>query len=248
MLAIMRIFRLAGPLSHNNSTGLMIAIGALSSMALFKTKYSKYSKVLFLINIIVLTLTGARTAWFSFLIGYLFIKKISIIKLFNFSVISVFLVNITLILLPGFGGLVNLERFLKAFDIIINRVEILDLSRLYNIIIGSGYNYAGMLDKGSTFHPLLEDDLFFIQLATVFGLVPILLFIYFIFSNKNLVKNIKYNVQYRTSSAIVLAYFISTFHANALVRPQLFPLFFLFIVILHKVKEKYLLSKKTLNR
>jgi len=241
-------FRLAGPISHNNSTGLMIAIGALSSMALSKTKYSKYSKTLLLVNIVVLILTGARTAWLSFLVGYLFMNKISIIKLFIYSVAGIFLVNMVLTLLPGFSSLIELEGILKTFYIILSQVEVLDLSRLYNIIVGSGYNYNGMLDRNSFFHPILQDDMFFIQLSTVFGLIPILLFIYFIFSNKNLIKNIKYDVQYRASSAILLTFFISTLHTNALVRPQLFPLFFLFVVILHKIKTKYLLGKAPLNR
>jgi len=238
-------FRLSGPISHNNSTALMIAIGALSSMALFKTKYSKYSKALFFVNFVILILTGARTAWVSFLIGYFFINSFSITKLFNFSAVIAFLGGIALILFPGFSGLIDLERFFKTFDIIISTFSVLDLDRLYNFIVGSGYNYPGILDKSSFYHPIVNDHLFTIQLSTIFGLIPLLLFIYFIFSNKNLIKNIKYDVQYRASSAILLTYFVSTFHTNALVRPQLFPLFFLFVVILHKVKIKYLLSNKS---
>ena len=126
--------------------------------------------------------------WADFLISevtYDLDHKISIIKLFIYSVAGIFLVNMVLTLLPGFSSLIELEGILKTFDIILSQVEVLDLSRLYNIIVGSGYNYIGMLDRNSFFHPILQDDMFFIQLSTVFGLIPILLFIYFIFSKSS---------------------------------------------------------------
>ena len=107
--------------------------------------------------------------------------------------------------------------------------------------VGFGFNYPGMIStEGALFRPILEDDLFILQIFTMYGVIPISMFFYYLFLSKNnshyMILNDKY---WRSAKSIILCVIISAFHTNALVRPQIFPVFIFFIVIADQIANHY---------
>ena len=233
-------FRLPGPLSHNNATGLAIAIGALATMPLLQTKKSIIMKAVFTICLITLLLSGARTAWIAFMLGALFYyrEKRAIWILYIIMIMLCFWVVIYF--LPAFIGTINIDTLLNTVFIIFSEFENIDGGRIYNLVIGSGYNYPGMKSGySSNLNPLMNDDLFIIQLATIYGVLPLLMFAYSVCSMKSIPK-IDPNYAYmNAANAILICFAVSAIHTNALIRPQLYPIFFLFIVAKHLLYKSY---------
>jgi hypothetical protein len=235
-------FRLAGPLSHANSTAIIIAAGLLSLIPFVKN--NSMIKIVLGFDLIVFLLTGSRTAWIAFIFSFLYYKGVSIKLLAKAIVFSIVIFSTLLSFFPAISGLLNLERFILTIGDILNKVELLSFSRLYNILVGSGFNYPGMSTAGNPFYnPILEDDFFLIQLITIFGLIPLAGFFVFIFKKRHPL--IKRNDLWRSSQSILIIFTISIFHTNAIIRPQIFPIFILFVVLKKEIEYRLYLSKKS---
>tara|TARA_B100001123_G_C15308400_1_gene1023500 strand:+ start:1687 stop:2820 length:1134 start_codon:yes stop_codon:yes gene_type:complete len=233
-------FRLPGPLSHNNATGLAIAVGALATMPLLQRKRSIIIKAVFAICLITLLVSGARTAWIAFMLSALFYYREKRTIWITFVVVIVFCFWLLVYFLPAFIGTINIETLLNTAFIIFSEFENFDGGRIYNLVIGSGYNYPGMkTGYSSNLNPLLNDDLFIIQLATIYGVLPLLMFAYCIFSMKTIPKVDPDYVYINAANAILICFAVSAMHTNALIRPQLYPIFFLFIVAKHLLYKSY---------
>ena len=71
---------------------------------------------------------------------------------------------------PAIIELVNVSRFFNTLGQILQKAEVLELSKIYNIVIGSGFNYPGMVaNEDLMFRPILDDDFFALQLFTMYG-------------------------------------------------------------------------------
>jgi hypothetical protein len=226
--------RMPGPLSHNNSTGLFIVIGIMAGLPMLYRKKFIY-KVMLLIMLIAILLLGSRTAWISLIVGVAFLYRNSFFSLLV-KIAPIFLV-LTLIFLTKFNAYVemfDIERFYRTILAILSELEKFDLNRIYNVFIGSGYNYPGMIKSDYT--PILSDDLFLIQLITIYGLLPLMLFVFSIFNIKKHYR--ENNFFLNVSTAILICFLITTLHTNAMIRPQLLPIFVMFIVVKHILSKR----------
>ena len=231
--------RLPGPLSHTSSTAIFIAVGILSLLPLCKGSY--IFKIMLILCFIALLLTGVRTAWISLLIGFLFYKKAR----FLYCVYTILIFLVTAILFgfffPGFTGILEFDRFVGTFFEILSKVEKLNISSIFNFIAGYGFNYPGMISKeGLLFRPILDDDLFILQIFTMYGVIPVFMFFYYLFFSKNNSHYIILNDKYwRAAKSIILCILVSAFHTNAMVRPQIFPVFIFFVVMADQIANHY---------
>jgi len=236
-----RFFRMPGPISHSSATGLMIAIGLLAALPLKRKKIDPMPQLIILVSFVALILCGARTAWISCLIGYVYYQRLNFISLI--MTLSAFLSTILMFSLynPAITELINISRFSGTMVDILQKAEVLEISRFYNLVIGIGFNYPGMLENEEfMFRPILEDDFFALQLFTMYGFLPILFFVYYIFRERKDVDMYIYEDKYwRAGKAILICFLISVIHTNALVRPQLLPLFILFVVIVDQIRFAY---------
>ena len=112
---------------------------------------------------------------------------------------------------------------------------------MINIFIGFGFNYPNMnLNETHSFFPILEDDLFILQLITMYGAIPLILFIRYLFFVKARIPFDLYNNKYWLSAkAIIICALISSFHTNAIIRPQIFPIFFFYVVMADQILNFY---------
>jgi hypothetical protein len=248
--------RLPGVLSHNNVTGLLLSIGALLSLSIRNIRYPVIGRVVFLICLCSLLLTMARSAMLSFVIGYavlLYYNGIFWQRLRIFMVLSVLGVLVAVLLqVSGLSSQYNSAAFALLEPgriintlvwILSNITNIFDSGRFYNLIVGSGFSYPGYQSSQNIFGPLISDDLFFIQLLTMFGVIPFLSLLYLMFSRTdNLLRNIKasacdiYDINTIAVAAfsVIVVMLVSTIHTNAMSRAQLFPIFFICLAILSK--------------
>ena len=242
-----KFIRLPGPLSQNNVTGLCLAIGTVLSIATTRLGYPVIGKVLLIICITSLFSTMARTAIISTLIG-LFIY-ISMVPR-NRKLISTCLASFVILLLfvvfyyYYFSAALQLMNPMRIMNTLIyissHLLQLLTLDRLYNVVFGSGFSYVDY--KVNIFGPVLSSELFFAQLITMYGLFPLILFITSVLRRSfKLIKLEKYKSFYGPDYIIVLVSFIviimmlvSTIHESAMVRPQLFPIFFIFLSIISR--------------
>ena len=237
----MRFSRMPGPISHSSSTGMMVAIGLLAALPLKRKKFDPLPQLIILVSFVCLILCGARTAWISCLVGYVYYQRL------NFtSLVVTLLAFLTVILMfsvynPAVTELINVSRFFNTIADILQKAEMLELSRFYNIFIGVGFNYPGMLENEEfLFRPILEDDFFALQLFSMYGFFPLLFFVFYVFKKRKDVDMHIYKDKYwRAGTAILLCFLISIFHTNALVRPQLLPIFILFVVIVDQIRFAY---------
>lgn len=240
-LGEIKFFRMPGPLSHSSSTGIIIAVGLLASLPLQRKRFDPIPQLIILVSFLSLVLSGARTAWISCLIGYFYyrhqnLRYIIIALLYFAAVILVFSIYN-----PAIVELVNISRFFNTLGDILQKAEVLELNKIYNIMIGSGFNYPGMsANEELIFRPILEDDFFALQLFTMYGVLPVMFFVYYLLKKrKGIVKHVYKDKYWMAGKAILICFLVSTFHTNALVRPQLLPIFVLFIVIVDQISNVY---------
>ena len=237
----MRFSRMPGPISHSSSTGLMIAIGLLAALPLKRKKIDLIPQLIILVSFVCLILCGARTVWISCLVGYAYYQRL------NFtSFVVTLLASLSVILMfsvynPAITELINVSRFFNTMGDILQKAEILELSNILNIFLGLGFNYPGMLESEPfLFRPILEDDFFALQLFSMYGFFPLLFFVCYVFmKRKDVDKHIYEDKYWRAGKAILLCFLISAVHTNALVRPQLFPIFILFVVVVDQIRLAY---------
>jgi hypothetical protein len=241
-------FRLVGPLSHNNSTATMIAIGSLSTVPLLSSRFRILATLSLAFCMIVLLLTGSRTAAIAVIIGFVYYfrdKRVSII--FALSILISIFIAISLIV-PAFIEVINITGLATASEAILSEATNLGPDRLYNLLIGSGYNFPGFDNTYKAFNgPVLNDDLFIIQLFTTYGLLPVSLFFFCVVRMRSIPKNYQNYRFFNAANAILICLTVTLVHTNALIRPQIYPVFFLMIVIkyvIHKKHQEDILSEQ----
>ena len=238
-------YRFPGPLSHINVTALCLAIGTVLSLSTIRLGYPNYGKILFIICFVSLMISMARTAILSSFIGvtlylalvYGFKKMLGFFLLVLGLIICVVVFNYEF-----FSSAVvhmSLERIMKTLFYVLSLFKsILTFDRMYNVIVGSGFTYHGY--TSNWFGPLLSEELFQIQLITMYGLIPIIMFITIsLRKSLKIIKIQKYLSYAGQDYIIVVACFCviivmlaSTIHVNALIRPQIYPIYFICLSII----------------
>lgn len=226
--------RLPGPMSHNNSTGLFIAIGIIAGIPMLRGKKFIH-KVMILIMLVAILMSGARTAWVSLIVSVAFLYRDSFFSwLVKITPIFLLLIPVFLAKFTASVEMFDIERFYRTILVILDQLERFSLDRIYNIFIGSGYNYPGMIK--SDYSPILSDDLFLIQLITIYGFLPLMLFVFSLFNIKKHYS--EDNFFLNVSTAILICFLITTLHTNAMIRPQLFPFFVMFVAVKHILSKR----------
>ena len=114
------------------------------------------------------------------------------------------------------------------------------MDRFYNLLVGSGYNYPGFKYSWQALSgPLVNDDLFLLQLLTMYGLLPVALFLFCVARMRSIPKNAQDYKFLNAANAILICLIVTVAHTNALIRPQIYPVFFLMIVMKHVIYKKY---------
>jgi hypothetical protein len=240
--------RLPGPLSHNNATGLFLAIGSILSVAVIKFGFTFLGRALLIICVTSLFVSMARTSMLALIVGtgvYIWVLGINR-RLFFGMFLSVIFIMLLISIFSTLNQHLNLfefERIWNTLMLILSSLnKLISIDRAYNLIVGSGFSYDGYIYHTDAFGPLLSDDLFFVQMLSMFGIFPLLLFFLSFFRGAFRViksqadKGINYVIVVVSFSAIVTM-LTSTIHTNSLVRPQLFPVFFIFIFILYRYEQ-----------
>ena len=239
-------FRLVGPLSHNNSTATIIAVGILATIPMLVSRFRSLALLILAFCTIVLLVTGSRTAYVAIFVSLIFYFRDRWLLLIGlFLTIVIFFLSISFFV-PAFIEVLNIETLLKTVEVIFSQVERLGYDRFYNLLIGSGYNFPGFDNSYAAFNgPVLNDDLFIIQLITTYGFLPLLLFLYYVFSMPSIPKEDSNYLLFNTANSILICLLITTVHTNALIRPQIFPVFFLIIVLKHLIFSHYQIDKNS---
>lgn len=290
--------RLDGPLSHNNVTGLGMALGALGSIILAVEKKGKIFVLALVVNLFGLLLAIPRTAILSLLVAggsYLWLRrsKLGVIEsmgqrsfsvrlepverlagagsrgstisprtedsphfrlhpskfgirtifniLFSFSLVLWMFLTETLDI-SSYSNLLGYEStFVAGWNVLTNNQEITALmGSLLNPISWFGLGYPIPGDFSDEFNIVRSDDLFFLQLVSMYGFVGVAILLSGVWTVfKLVVKNRGGGiwVAYYLGISFCVAMIISTLHTNALIRPQLFPLFFISLAALAAYSE-----------
>lgn len=244
---IYTLVRFEGPLSHNNVTGLAMALGALLSFMFAVGINNRMFLVAGIVNVVGLLVAAPRTAIFSALVSwfvFLLLGKGAYrhvfgnaknIALFVFIVLAVFMISVFMIDFSAYLIIISFESiFNTLFLMLANNSEFDDLIHLFaNPLnwLGAGFPVPGFYD--SDFNVVRSDDLFFVQLISMYGIigVAILIFCVKLLFRRSLFRCSQVNGQihlvFKLGFVIVVAMLVSTIHTNALVRPQLYPIFFI---------------------
>jgi hypothetical protein len=256
-----RYIRMPGPLSHNNTTGLALALGLVLSSARYIATRKVLTTIPFvLFFFIVLIFCGGRISLIAGIIGSLvaaFVtSRISFAKMLpKFILVLVLLMAIlhcmiaTKALDPSaFNQVYNTDQLAETVDIILNIDEIqVYYTRVTTYPFLLLWGLGPVTPATSTddlLSPVLSDDLFIVSLLSQYGIVlpALLVFAILVTFRKALIDVNRHGNSFLrsllgASFGCVVAFVVSTFHANALMRPQLFPIFIIFLAIISIVRK-----------
>ena len=257
--------RFEGPLAHNNSTALALALGAVSSLLVAKYNRSYFFYTLFLFNGFVLMLSASRTNIIAMVIAMLFLwllrksskilrkskkrRKIAIWIKFLFLLVSS-IAFYWIVFESPIKSLFTLESVLSPIKVIMNNTEITAfVQMLKQPLLYGGVGFAIPGDDSGLFEVIRSDDLYFIQLISMYGLPGILLFaagfLTIIKGYKKFIRKFPFenNLVIDFGIVFVALPFISTLHAGSFGRPQIYPLVFIgMAAIAHSFERLYLRS------
>lgn len=238
------LVRYEGVLSHINVTGTAMGIGALLCLAVARARRSTCYYLMFILNSGSLMFAAPRTAILSTLIAlviYLWFttKVVDIVNLKTVRRLALFLGIFWIFISYG----MDLSAYEKLYDIqnVVDTWYYLwdGLPELEQLLVqiqnplnwfGMGFAVPGNYDGSDGV--VRSDDLFFVQLISMYGLGGVLFF--FVgcvvicksvipFKEKSVVEM---NHVIAMGLVIVIVLSVTVVHANVLTRPQLFPLFF----------------------
>lgn len=237
------LIRFEGPLSHNNVTGLGMAIGALVSIVLASYRMEKKYLIPFGVNVLALVLAGPRTAIFSLLVSlvvYYFLKprstKAKFASRIGFLLIccAVLYIAATVMDLSAYNQLYSFRNLLGTAEYLFTSAPEIPaiVDSLKNPLhwLGIGFPVPG--DFSEFQNVVRSDDLFFIQLISMYGLLGIVLLTLGLFAMDRARIAVKSDGDDVSQCLCLLGItvavlmLVTTLHTNALVRPQLYPLFF----------------------
>jgi hypothetical protein len=254
---IYTLVRMAGPLSHNNTTGLGIAIGFVLSFTryLYTRKFFAFIAATFCM--VTLLLTGARTAFMAAIISativFFLVNGIrkSVKKIYKLSYIIPFvilmglsLINYGVIDTSAFSKIYSISNSSKTLSIMMGKQTTINLyvnQLTHNPI--TLFTGLGAPSQNVDYRPVLssfsDDDIFFLSVISSYGIIiPLLLFyslyksIHTFIKTKSPVKRSRLEFTYVASIGCILACIISTIHTNALFRAQILPIFIIFMAFI----------------
>ena len=243
----LRLFRLEGILGHNNATGLCLALGVIACFFSAKISKNRIYYILLLINLLALGLTAARTSLFALVIGsfiYTLIKRRKIdknkrvtlgvaLKATLFSCI-ICLGAIWIFFWSPLSFLFTGERLQAPLVIMFNAPEFTAFREfLANPLLWIGIGFPVIGISSDTYGVIRSDDVYFVQLISMFGIPGIALF--FFGSVGIFLKFRRYSGALLHSRELIMGFgflvvlvaFITIIHASTLVRPQIYPIVFL---------------------
>ena len=260
---IYTLIRFAGPLSHNNTTGLALAFGLIISFGgLFSFKRKLYFPI-FIFFAFVLLLTAARTSIISGVIGILTIILLrdgffqGFIKIARALLVAcipvVFLVSglifYSFIDLKAFSEIYSVENFSRSADYMLNFNKNPSFEMYLNQLLSNpllaltGFGHPTkevfQIPFNSSFK---EEDTFFIEFFSRYGLVIPIILLAMLFQKAIIIRKImkKGDIlnSYKyfvlvTSFGCIIAALISSAHTNAFFRPQLLPVVVIFFAFVN---------------
>lgn len=267
------IVRLAGPLGHSNATTFVIGMGVILSFALIVFGHPQRGKTLFfIIGIVTLFWGGTRTNMISSFFGIFFLAILGILSnkigyrklilMFFVGTLSIiFLLSFNIIDWEAYKQIFNWRQSISTVLIIFSKSN---FDTLYgqiidnpiNLIIGYGLapvlpsTYRGVRYSG---YPIVNDDAFFIQFLSQYGiLLSIIFFLFIIYALWNSYKMCKQvNSEYFNKNlfaiagitAVLILSFFSSLHGAAPFRPQINPVVFILlgaysVIIREGIREK----------
>lgn len=241
--------RMAGPLGHNNATAFIIAIGSLISISMIVFRHPQRGKyIAFIICIIGLILTGARTSLLASIAGiaalsiaglkynYIRIRHFAYMSLTVFLVIAA-LISCKVIDFSAYKQIFSTEPIVETVTILASVDEFqefyLKVKNPIAFIIGYGFppTKTGMRDSYSS---VMSEDVFFVELLSQYGVVFSLIFsLMFLYSLRHSYVNCKKNsfIYFNNNLfviwaviSMIIASFVSIAHTNAVIRPQINPI------------------------
>ena len=225
-----KFIRLPGLLGHVNATALVIAWGLGAQIFLLMKQNNLKLLYFFLIVISLLgvVLVGSRTIWFA-IVGSLII--LLPLRSFFLPIIGLYFVFLIIgYYVPALQESLSLSRLYGATSAILSKSELLSIYNFFNIIIGYGFTYPGFIElQKNNFAPIVDDDLFILQLFTGFGGFFLLVFFSIIYFSLLKIKRHKDSLFFYFFGFLVFVSLISTIHTSSLIRNQIFPVFLLII-------------------
>ena len=264
---IYTLIRFEGPLSHNNVTGLAMAIGVLLSFVLARELKNNIFILTAMINFAGLLFAGPRTAMFAMAVSgavYLWSVKKEIhgarenrfAKFVALTVAVLMLMSVFYFIdFSAYDQIYNIDSmFNTLISLLSANREFGDLTVLFRNPInwlGSGFPVPG--DWTTAFNVVRSDDLFFIQLISMYGLIGGgVLFSGILQVLKQLIVDMRRpseenRLVYQLGLVVVIAMLVSTVHTNALIRPQLFPLFYISLAAMSAYLDGHLMDSRKEN-
>ena len=256
-----RYIRMAGPLSHNNTTGVALALGLVLSVSRYITTHKVLTTVPFvLVFFVALILGGGRTSLIAGLIGSLtavfFTTRISLAKILpKFILVLVLLMAIlswmiaTEVIDPSaFNQVYNTAQATETLVVMVTVDEIQEYFErvtTFPFVLLSGLGpVTPTTSSDDLLSPVPSEDIFIVELLSQYGIVlPFLLaFAVWVTFRKALVDTERHGNSFLrsllgASFGCVIVFVVSSSHTNAMIKPQLFPIFFIFLAIISIVRK-----------
>lgn len=249
-------YRPVGPTDHIHLTSLFLAISAVCSFVVMNTKKSFFIQLGFYLTLLGLWATGVRlsiiTTLFALWAICFFIKNYSaIFKILLGSIVSIIILhsaaknsqNFKMIYIQPIASILGVkidvdEENIDYSEFVVTPAvtqlkQVSDESNLSQILFGVGFDSTEAATKG-----LLNDDIFWVQIFTNFGLLGMIIFYGFTFYMIN--KVARYSFEYKdiyffALSLLLILMVFTTLHSGVLFRRIMFPLFILFLSIARKL-------------
>jgi hypothetical protein len=250
-----------GPLAHSNTTGLALALGLVLSVSRYKSTHKVLINVLFiLIFSVALILCGGRTAILAGIVGSMtavfFTARISLAKMLSKFILILMLLIATMTWMitsevidpSAFKQIYNIAKSAETVSIMVSADAIKQYCEqviTYPFVLLTGVGPATPATSGGDLlNQIGTDDIYIVSLLSQYGIVlPVLLsFALWVTFRKALIDTMRYGDTFlrsllSVSLGCVVAFVVSTVHTNALMKPQLFPMFFIFLAIISIVRK-----------
>lgn len=244
------LVRLAGPLSHNNTTGLAIALGLVLAFGRIYLMKNKTAVLFFVVFATALFMTGARTSILAGIFGvfcifvmYHGLKKAAgeILKFFLYMMPVSFLilwvgVDMGIVDMSAFSQLYNYQASAKTIGALAGKVTFAIYGEQIthnplSLITGLGYP-----SKDVQMAPLLssfgDDDVFFMSILSRYGVIIPALFLLLLINAAIATRKHIHRSRLKNGDAVyllvaplscVFAALLSTVHTDAMFRAQIIP-------------------------
>jgi hypothetical protein len=247
------LIRMAGPLSHNNTTGLAIALGLVLSVSKQLVLRKRYAFITSVVFAVALLLTGARTAVLAAALGivvvYVSLHGVTEALKNTYKLLIVIPVGVGIVMTLLQFGVIDIMAFGSVFNTSSSATSIgmmfgkstfgyyFDqvLSNPVSLFTGLGHSGPNFRDYPGM-SSLSDDDVFFMSVISHYGIILPSMLIVTVFVRTQSILQIARNNLSRDGLFILLASYgavvlclISTVHTDAMLRPQLFPLFIIFL-------------------